>query len=475
MRDMTAVVLRDEIKRAAEQISPITVAELRARPCVDAEVGPDEVHGDVVVFDLGDLDRLGGADAGSTRTGPRWSAMAAVAAGVVLVVGGAVLALNRDDVVPEAASAPSIAEPVALPEVVDPIVSQWSLAPLNETGFGEMAGVTVGGPGFVAVGGGPSFDGSGDNAVVWTSVDGLTWSRVPHDEAIFGDAWMSDVTVGGPGLVAVGSDVWTSVDGLTWSRVPHDEAIFGDAMISDVTAGGPGFVAVGGESVLPDFFEGIAVVWTSVDGLTWSRVPHDEAVFGGPDSQMMLDVTIGGPGLVAVGMDGRGAWDNSEGQVAAVWTSVDGLTWSRVPHDEAVFGEDRPAMLGVTAGGPGLVAVGYSFPHSAPAAVWTSVDGVTWSRVEHDNATGMSGTMWSATVSDTGLVAVGQSGNHAAVWTSPDGTTWSRPGFDEADPDSAPDGSRMLAVNGTDTTLVAVGSLDPQDGGQAASWSSPNR
>ena len=41
-------------------------------------------------------------------------------------------------------------------------------------------------------------------AAVWTSVDGITWTRVPHDEALFGDTTMSSVTAGGPGLVAVG-------------------------------------------------------------------------------------------------------------------------------------------------------------------------------------------------------------------------------------------------------------------------------
>jgi hypothetical protein len=50
--------------------------------------------------------------------------------------------------------------------------------------------------------------------------------------------------------VAVGSDesdaaVWTSVNGSTWSRVPHNEAIFGEAEMSNVTAGGSDLVAVG--------------------------------------------------------------------------------------------------------------------------------------------------------------------------------------------------------------------------------------
>ena len=52
--------------------------------------------------------------------------------------------------------------------------------------------------------------------------------------------------------------------------------------------------------------EGNAAVWTSPDGFTWSRVPHDEAVFGGAGEQKMVSVTGGGLGLVAVGYDSPG-------------------------------------------------------------------------------------------------------------------------------------------------------------------------
>ena len=56
---------------------------------------------------------------------------------------------------------------------------------------------------------------------------------------------MRDVTVGGPGLVAVGYDnaklsVWTSDDGLTWNRIPQDQEELGGGEI--VTVGGPGLV-----------------------------------------------------------------------------------------------------------------------------------------------------------------------------------------------------------------------------------------
>lgn len=57
-------------------------------------------------------------------------------------------------------------------------------------------------------------------------------------------------------------------------------------------------MAVGGDGLLDD---ADAAVWTFPDGVSWSRVPDDEAVFGGAEGQSMTSVTVGGPGLVAVG------------------------------------------------------------------------------------------------------------------------------------------------------------------------------
>ena len=117
---------------------------------------------------------------------------------------------------------------------------------------------------------------------------------------------MLAVTTGGPGLVAVGADywpsnlsetpVWTSPDGIIWTRVPNDEEVFGGgAWITSVTAGGPGLIAVGGMNGLGTDEE---AVWTSVDGITWSRVPDDDALFGSRVFRV-----IDRPGFVAVGED----------------------------------------------------------------------------------------------------------------------------------------------------------------------------
>jgi hypothetical protein len=252
-------------------------------------------------------------------------------------------------------------------------------------------------------------------------------------------ASVSSVTAGGAGLVAVGSEltdggeidgaVWTSADGTTWARVPDEEGVFGGPgiqAIADVTVGGPGLVAVGRSSaVVGSDTYATAAVWTSADGFTWSRVAHDDGVFGGTTGQpddifRMSAVTTGGPGLVAVG--GRGGESDhvemsgayiADRAVGAVWTSVDGTTWSRVPYDPSVFGqwdhhgaELSASMRDVTAGGPGLVAVGDVSRGYGPGngAVWTSADGISWTlAADRIEAMGISG----VTVGGPGLVAVG--------------------------------------------------------------------
>jgi hypothetical protein len=124
-------------------------------------------------------------------------------------------------------------------------------------------------------------------------------------------------------------------------------------------------------------------------------------------------------------------------------------------------------MLGVTTGGPGLVAVGYRV--FGPPPVWTSVDGLTWSQVTHENGNEMSGIMVGVTTGGPGLVAFGM-----AVWTSPDGLTWSLAANVVAEP--AIEGSSWVwGLTSTNGHLVAVGSHNPnRDSQGAAVWTSPD-
>ncbi len=397
-----------------------------------------------------------------------------VAFAVVLVLGTLGIALlvfsGGDD--------PGPAEPTPTPPPTSVLTTTptdveslaWTRTPVGEV-FGseaEVSAMTSGGPGFVAVG---SAD---EGAAVWTSAAALNWTRVAHDDDVFAELEISDVTAGGPGLVAVGQTelgaptVWTSPDGLTWSRVtfdePPDTSEDGRATwMHSVAVGGPGLVAVGSEEVTLEGawnYSTVGMVWTSPDGITWTQVPHDPEVFGHAqafETQSTIDhVIAGGPGLVAVGvLDGDAAmWASSDG---LVWTpTTEGLTWT-----STVF--DGGRIFDVTVGGPGFVAVGsYELdetcrsgtPLDCYAAVWTSADGITWEAVPHDEAVFGGGPdkqgMHSVATIGADLVAVG-----SGVWTSEDGISWTKvyrdPSFDYGEH------SAMWSVFAAGDALIAFG------------------
>ncbi len=99
-----------------------------------------------------------------------------------------------------------------------------------------------------------------------------------------------------------------------------------------------------------------------------------------------------------------------------LWTSPDGSEWSQLPHDPAAFG--APAdLMSIAANEYGYV-VGGSFETETGAygpAVWTSTDGVTWTRVALEKPGEVCGVLGVALTADV-LVAVGVVDDAAAVW-----------------------------------------------------------
>lgn len=327
-------------------------------------------------------------------------------------------------------TAPPTTTTVTVPVALDELV--WTRVPHDATLFGSasMSAVVAGGPGLVALGMG----GAGYGPMVWASADGIAWTQVAVESE--GEVWFYDAVVAGPGLVAIGvrpSDedpdvaVWTSADGYSWSEVPDEAGVrggSGEQVANSLTAGGPGVVAVGFEG-----YEGEidGAVWTSPDGINWTRVPDGLGVFGGPGDQRIYAVTSGGPGLVAVGEDFQG-----DAPDIAVWVSPDGFAWTRVVDDGGVLGgPGEQSAFSVVAGGPGLVMVGrVSGESESDGAVWWSADGSTWVRGDPEGALTGPGnqTLVSVVATANGLVAAGRDdsdgGEDAAVWVSTDGITW---------------------------------------------------
>jgi hypothetical protein len=188
-----------------------------------------------------------------------------------------------------------------------------------------------------------------------------------------------------------------------------------------ITVGPDGtLVAVG--TVVDDSGVGVAAVWTSDDGQTWDRVPHDPEVFASSTGMdvVMLDVAAGESGLVAVGSErthhGAGLWWMG-GERPAVWTSPDGTAWERVTLDTETFGTTR-SISTVAASATGFVAAGPIFADTGPVTIWGSADGTGW------QAVAIFGGGYASSVIEAGPVM-------AAAGT----TVWVGPAFD---PDAPP-------------------------------------
>jgi hypothetical protein len=279
---------------------------------------------------------------------------------------------------------------------------------------------------------------------VWTSVDGTSWTRVPEAEISDPEstkAEMRSVVPWDSGRVAVGvadsagqvsAAVWISMDGNSWSRVPDASGTLGGAnnqVMRSVTVWKSGLVAVGWE-IADENVDG--VIWTSPDGVDWTRVEDPEGVFGGDSHQHIHDVAAGGPGLVAVGDD------NSQGDLdVAIWSSEDAITWTQVSSDQAGMsgpGDQLANSLKVSSEGQ-VLAGGFTTTSQGgrDAAVWMSTNGTVWSAMtQHQDDFGGSDDqeVHGLAVVGTGWVAVGWDGTpeekDAVVWTTSEDTPWTR-------------------------------------------------
>ena len=255
-------------------------------------------------------------------------ALAVLVVGIVVGVLIALVGVGERTLFPGAGMGFLEQEPSACPEWRGPRPSDdWHQTACRESdGFGKVVGTDAG---YVAI--------SRDS--IWTSSDGFDWSPVPETNL----GQLSEAATTTPGVVVVG----------------------GGRRLSGLVAATPGVVVVGRQTAALGLG---ALVWFSPDGVTWSRVPHDDAVFG---SAWMNDVTYTDGRYWAVGA-------TREPRTPAVWSSNDGVTWTRVEAEGEGFAEAD--MYLVTEGGPGLVAVGQ---RRAPVAdsdilVWTSSDGAHW-------------------------------------------------------------------------------------------------
>jgi hypothetical protein len=224
--------------------------------------------------------------------------------------------------------------------------------------------------------------------MAWTSPDGQSWT--PHDGPDLGqptDWQAAPLLAAGPaGLVAVSptapAHLATSIDGVHWRTVPTGALLTGLA-VRAVARTTTGFIAVGSLPVDADHVRAVAL--RSTDGATWTGpypldMPTASAFIlasTGP-SWGATGLVAGRNGLIAVGQvlatPGASLW----------WQSANGRDWRALLNwpplgpttcqGEGCGSQPNGALVG---DGNRMVAL----RGGADPGVWTSTDGLAWSRL----------------------------------------------------------------------------------------------
>ncbi len=180
-----------------------------------------------------------------------------------------------------------------------------------------------------------------DNADVGGREEAVSWTYSTSKPAVLsGKAWVQATAsaqfparqefttlvfdnklwvIGGSDGYTIYGDVWYSTDGTTWiqatgnasfgKRFAHSSAVFDDKMW-----------VIGGITTPIIYNVMMDDVWSSVDGVSWTR--EAEGVFEGRDAMAL----VSGDGKMWM----LGGWMNPHDRVNQVWHSTDGATWTQV-------------------------------------------------------------------------------------------------------------------------------------------------
>lgn len=206
---------------------------------------------------------------------------------------------------------------------------------------------------------------------------------------------------------------------------PHDRPLL---RVDGLVDGGDLYVAWGRVPMQGrNQFNDLAAVFTSPDGRDWTVTPIVHGV-NGPSTSELVGVAVGPHGYLAFG----GVCCEPESR--AVWSSADGISWTRLE----MGGELNPAqayLVDAVAIEGGWVAAGIPMNGNG-ADIWRSSDGDAWESVLHVEG-GLAGLAISdLAATPTGVIAVGTlsgpDGTYdGAVWESSDGATWERLAADD--------------------------------------------
>ena len=254
--------------------------------------------------------------------------------------------------------------------------SGWEAIDSKTLAAGQLTDIVPFKGGFVAVGtedfgvaAGRQFLGdSQPDGLLWTSPDGRKWTRV--------GAVLSDVTEGDLQVIEnPDASQAPVIAGILASQPPETMAPAGGQGVRSLDAAAPlgnGFIAVGVAYVAGD---ADPIVVTSADG---KELKGEETGAGGAGTQRFRDVCVANGAAIAVGSSGAAGGSD----VLVRYRAKDGK-WSEVTHDGTFGGGGNQQAYACAASDDGFIVVGSDDRSGdADARVWTSEDGLEWTRTE---------------------------------------------------------------------------------------------
>jgi hypothetical protein len=307
---------------------------------------------------------------------------------------------------------------------------------------------------------------SGAPSATPSSEPGTGW-RLLTDFPLNNAAQVNAIVASGSGFVAVGTAydsetdcsadashgrVWTSTDGVAWTRQPDDA--FGQTDLTQLVAFNGALYALGFSGSLDDTTgcsqpprsAGVNV-WRSTDGgVSWSGLAQSATLA----RASLGAVIVVGNQLLAVGSQ----LDADQNDYGASWTSTDGESWQ-----PAELPPSAPHLARAATGGNTVVAFGDDQDY--PLA-WISRDGGGHWYEESVDVAGTNPNDLTMAVEDvaptaSGYVAVGEGCCIGAaqlvpiVFTTPDGTQW------QGTPLAATQAQAMRRVGRLADRLLVVG------------------
>jgi hypothetical protein len=244
------------------------------------------------------------------------------------------------------------------------------------------------------------------------------------------------------GFVTVGVNageplVLTTSDGAAWEKVAVP-ARAGEYLLADVRQTADGFVVSGRIEPADDWD---AVLWRSGAGGVVEDLGANP-VFASPDRSVGLSRTVPfSGGIFATGSAGNAAEcalmgglvaslapiiaDTCPGPPPMAWGSRDGHRWQEVLWPRRAGQPDQmPTMHVMTAGAAGVVALVDERPPGAEKDVvglWTSADGVEWSRIGNGMPLGAGGLNEAMVGLPGRLIVFAWTGTGTAVWVGTPG------------------------------------------------------